>query len=176
MENELKSVSCDVAFKRRGGVELGVVPAEFVGLLSVDGRVLTNEQTAYFIAYGIRQALGDAYADEKDDANCMALVRKKLDGILSGKLGRSGGGSAVHVSLEDRALIETAMAFMKVHHGAQFKALPKAKDDAAGRTKALTEYGQRYFNAPTFKAAYEAALAAMQPVKVIDLDAELAAL
>lgn len=125
--------------------EIGAIEVSHEAKITIDGKELPAAAVEYLISYGLRQSLQDSYASAKSDVEvAKGLFAKRLDKIMSGDFSRSERTKGQAMSQEERIRLEMAQEHMQRFNAPQWKALPKAKDDAEGRASKIAEYADRY--------------------------------
>lgn len=74
-------------------IELGIAKADAVEV-TLDGKKLPAASVEYLLTYGAKQSLADSYSSATDQKDFDAMLGKRFDSILAGKMTfREGGGA-----------------------------------------------------------------------------------
>jgi hypothetical protein len=109
------------------------------GNITVGLNRLTDEVVEHIFAYGLKQLLNDCHASEKEPANKLALVQKKLENLYDGKITRASGGGRTSDPVAQEAK-RLAKAKIKTLTSGQLRELTDRYKDDEGIFAAFVEH------------------------------------
>lgn len=74
--------------------------------IKIDGKPVHAAGAEYFLAYGIKQALADAYAGDTEEVDASANFDKKLAKIMAGEIPTRGAGVSSETTIGRRLMIK----------------------------------------------------------------------
>lgn len=85
-------------------VRIGAIEVEFdVTSITINGHEVADAGIEYIIAYGLRQALTDSYAQDSDEKSPYDQFKDKLSGIVEGTISAGTRGDPVLAIMKDLA-------------------------------------------------------------------------